>query len=245
MRNGIPRMSRRSPFIFPMTRPTYFQRLLDWLPGVRLLWHYDRGCLPHDLAAGLVVTLVLIPSAIAYADLAGLPPVAGLYAALGGMIAFALFTSSRHVIVGPDAALAIMVGAAVAPLADGDASKAVALSAWLALLAAAILLLAAWLRLGAAADFLSSPVMLGFLNGAAVVIMVSQLGRRPKAAKWVCGISGMDYSVIQRPGRSCCWQNWGTMPRVYFGFSANKSLHPTAAALRFFGVPCLTSGRRG
>ncbi|HYP62252.1 MAG TPA: SulP family inorganic anion transporter, partial [Acidocella sp.] len=139
--------------------------------------HYDRGCWPQDLAAGLVVTLVLIPSAIAYADLAGLPPVAGLYAALGGMIAFALFTSSRHVIVGPDAALAIMVGAAVAPLADGDPSKAVALSAWLALLAAAILLLAAWLRLGAAADFLSSPVMLGFMNGAAVVIMVSQLGK--------------------------------------------------------------------
>ena len=160
-----------------MTRPTHFQRFLDWLPGVRLLWHYDRGCLPHDLAAGLVVTLVLIPSAIAYADLAGLPPVAGLYAALGGMIAFALFTSSRHVIVGPDAALAIMVGAAVGPLADGDPSKAVALSAWLALLAAAILLLAAWLRLGAAADFLSSPVMLGFMNGAAVVIMVSQFGK--------------------------------------------------------------------
>src|SRR6516164_4080782 len=160
-----------------MTRPTHFQRLLDWLPGVRLLLHYERGCLPHDLAAGLVVTLVLIPSAIAYADLAVLPRVAGLYAALGGMIAFALFTSSRHVIVGPDAALAIMVGAAVGPLADGDPSKAVALSAWLALLAAAILLLAALLRLGAAADFLSSPVMLGFMNGAAVVIIASQLGK--------------------------------------------------------------------
>src|SRR6516164_1330800 len=160
-----------------MTRPTHFQRLLDWLPGVRLLVHYDRGCLPHDLAAGLVVTLVLIPSAIAYADLAGLPPVAGLYAALGGMIAFALFTSSRHVIVGPDAALAIMVGAAIGPLSDGDPGKAVALSAWLALLVAGILLVAAWLRLGAAADFLSSPVMLGFMNGAAVVIIGSQLGK--------------------------------------------------------------------
>ena len=132
-----------------MSRRTGFKRLIDWLPGVRLFLHYDRTCLPQDLTAGLVVTLVLIPSAIAYADLAGLPPVAGLYAALGGMIAFALFTSSRHVIVGPDAALAIMVGAAVGPLADGDPSKAVALSAWLALLAAAILLLAAWLRLGA------------------------------------------------------------------------------------------------
>jgi SulP family sulfate permease len=129
------------------------------------------------LTAGVVVTLVLIPSAIAYADLARCPPIAGLYAALGGMVAFALFTSSRHVIVGPDAAIAIMVGAAIGPLSDGDPGKAVALSAWLALLVASILLLAAWLRLGAAADFLSSPVMLGFMNGAAVVIIGSQLGK--------------------------------------------------------------------
>src|SRR5262245_4766024 len=160
-----------------MSRRTGLKGLVDWLPGVRLLLNYDRAWLPHDLTAGLVVTLVLIPSAIAYADLAGLPPVAGLYAALGGMIAFALFTSSRHVIVGPDAAIAIMVGAAVGPLSDGDPSRAIALSAWLALLTAAILLLAALLRLGTAADFLSSPVMLGFMNGAAVVIIASQLGK--------------------------------------------------------------------
>jgi SulP family sulfate permease len=129
------------------------------------------------LTAGVVVTLVLIPSAIAYADLAKCPPIAGLYAALGGMVAFALLTSSRHVIVGPDAAVAIMVGAAIAPLSEGDPGKAVALSAWLALLVAGILLLAAWFRLGAAADFLSSPVMLGFMNGAAVVIIGSQVGK--------------------------------------------------------------------
>jgi SulP family sulfate permease len=139
--------------------------------------HYDRSCLLQDLTAGVVVTLVLVPSAIAYADLAKCPPVAGLYAALGGMVAFALFTSSRHVVVGPDAAIAIMVGAAVGPLSEGDPGKTIALSAWLALLVAIILLLAAWLRLGAAADFLSSPVMLGFMNGAAVVIIVSQLGK--------------------------------------------------------------------
>jgi SulP family sulfate permease len=139
--------------------------------------HYDRACLLQDLTAAVVVTLVLIPSAIAYADLAKCPPIAGLYAALGGMVAFALFTSSRHVIVGPDAAIAIMVGAAIGPLSDGDPGKAIGLSAWLALLVASILLLAAWLRLGAAADFLSSPVMLGFMNGAAVVIIGSQLGK--------------------------------------------------------------------
>jgi SulP family sulfate permease len=143
------------------------------------------------LTAGVVVTLVLIPSAIAYADLAKCPPIAGLYAALGGMVAFALFTSTRHVIVGPDAALAIMVGAAVGPLSAGDPGKAIALSAWLAVLAGLILLLAAWLRLGAAADFLSSPVMLGFMNGAAVVIIVSQLGK-------LCNISLEEDNTLLR-----------------------------------------------
>ena len=160
-----------------MSRHYDFRRLFNWLPGLRLLLQYDRACLPQDLTAGLVVTLVLIPSAIAYADLAKCPPVAGLYAALGGMVTFALLTSSRHVIVGPDAAVAIMVGAAIGPLANGSPDRAIALSATLALMVAVILLLAAWLRLGTAADFLSSPVMLGFMNGAAVVIIASQLGK--------------------------------------------------------------------
>jgi SulP family sulfate permease len=157
--------------------PSAWQRLAGWLPGLRLLLTYDRSCLPADLTAGLVVTLVLIPSAIAYADLANCPPAAGLYAALGGMVLFALFTSSRHVICGPDAAIAILVGAAVGPLAGADPGQAIVISTWLALLAALILLLAAWLKLGGVAEFLSSPVMLGFMNGAAVVIIASQIGK--------------------------------------------------------------------
>jgi SulP family sulfate permease len=150
---------------------------LNWLPGFRLLLTYDRSNLAKDLTSGLVVVLVLIPSAIAYSDLAKCSPIAGLYAALGGMFVFALFTSSRHVIVGPDAAVCILVGAAIGPFSDGDTGKTVALSAWLAFLVAIMLMVAAWLRLGAAADFLSAPVMLGFMNGAAVVILVSQLGK--------------------------------------------------------------------
>src|SRR5262245_54961028 len=106
-----------------MSRQPSARGFLDWVPGLRLLLNYDRGCLPQDLTAGVVITLVLIPSAIAYADLAKCPPVAGLYAALGGMVAFALFTSSRHVIVGPDAAVAIMVGAAIGPLSTADPGR--------------------------------------------------------------------------------------------------------------------------
>jgi SulP family sulfate permease len=161
------------------------------LPGLRLLTTYDPSCWRHDLTAGLVVTLVLIPSAIAYADLAKCPPVAGLYAALGGMVAFALFTSSRHVIAGPDAAVAILVGASVGPLANGDVGQVVVLSTWLTLLVAAILLLAGWLKLGGIAEFLSSPVMLGFMNGAAVVIIISQIGK-------LCAISLHKDNSVQR-----------------------------------------------
>src|SRR5262245_61075592 len=159
-----------------------FERLAAWLPGLRVLIAYDRTCWRHDLTAGLVVTLVLIPSAIAYADLAKSPPIAGLYAALAGMVVFAFLTSSRHVIVGPDAAVAILVGAAVGPLSNGDAGQVVVLSTWLTLLVAVILLLAGWLKLGGISEFLSSPVMLGFMNGAAVVIIISQIGK-------LCGVS--------------------------------------------------------
>lgn len=180
-----------------MTAQSGWQRIVDWLPGLRLLFAYDRSWLRGDLTAGLVVALVVIPSAIAYADLAKCPPVAGLYAALGGMVLFALFTSSRHVIAGPDAAIAILVGAAVGPLSQSDPGQAVVLSTWLALLAALILLLAAWLRLGGVAEFLSSPVMLGFMNGAAVVIIASQIGK-------LCGIGLHEENTLLK------FVEWGT-----------------------------------
>jgi len=167
------------------------QRFGGWLPGLRMVLNYQRSDLRSDLTAGLVVTLVLIPSAIAYADLAKCPPIAGLYAALGGMVAFALFTSSRHVIAGPDAAVAILVGGAIGPLSGGDPSQAIVLSTWLALLTAILLLLGAWLKLGGVAEFLSSPVMLGFMNGAAVVIIISQIGK-------LCGISLQHDNSLER-----------------------------------------------
>ncbi len=160
-----------------MARPNGWDRLTQWIPGVRLFLDYDRRNLSADLLADLVVCLVLIPSAIAYADLAKCPPIAGIYAALGAMVAFALFTTSRHVIAGPDAAIALLVGSSIAAFSNGDPGLALALSTWLALLTGALLYAAAILRLGVAAEFLSAPVMLGFMNGAAVVIVVSQLGK--------------------------------------------------------------------
>lgn len=153
------------------------QRIVAALPGASIIRGYRLADLPADLLSSLIVVLVLIPSAIAHADLARCPPAAGLYAALAGMVVFALFTSSRHVITGPDAAIALMVGAAVSSVAGDSPAQALAASTWLALLTGALLLLAAWGKLGAAADFLANPVMIGFMNGAALVIVLSQSGR--------------------------------------------------------------------
>jgi len=154
----------------------------DWIPGIKLVRTYRLANFSSDFVSGLVVVLVLIPSAIAYADLAHCKPIAGLYASLGSMILFALFTSSGHVIAGPDAAIALMVGSTIATLAAGNESQAMVLSTWLCLLTGFLLLLGAYFKLGAAADFLAHPVMLGFMNGAAVVIIISQLGK-------LCGIA--------------------------------------------------------
>jgi SulP family sulfate permease len=189
-------------------------KLTEWMPGLKLLTQYNRADLPYDLTAGLVVVLVLIPSAIAYADLAKCPPVAGLYAALGGMVVFALFTSSKHVVTGPDAAVALLVGAAVGPLSNGDPGQALALSTWLALLAGLLLWLAAYFRLGAAADFLAHPVMLGFLNGAAVVIIGSQIGK-------LCGIKLVEENTL--------WRLWEWLTRL-------PETHPTTLGL---GLSCI------
>lgn len=138
---------------------------------------FDTVHLGQDAGAALVVALLTLPAAFAYAELAGLPPAAGLLSAIGGMAGYALLASSRHVIVGPDATIALLAGAAIGPLAAGDPAAAVALAAALSLLTALTLLLMAGLRLGVAADFLSSPAMLGFLNGAAILIVASQCGR--------------------------------------------------------------------
>ena len=170
------------------------ERLGKWLPGTALLWRYERAQFRYDALAALVVALVTIPSAFAYADLAKCAPAAGLYAAVAGMVVFALFTSSRHVIVGPDAAIALLVGAAIGPLVAGDAGKAATLAAVLAFLTAGVLLLMARLRLGIAADFLSSPAMLGFMNGAAVVIVGSTETLIPNSALLENSVTNWTYS---------------------------------------------------
>jgi len=110
------------------------QRLEEYVPGMRLIRTYKRDLLKPDLVAAVTVFAILVPSALAYGELAGFEPVVGLYAALVGMIAYALFGSSRHLIIGPEATTAILVATVVAPLAGGDIARYAYLAATLAIL---------------------------------------------------------------------------------------------------------------
>jgi len=146
-------------------------------PGVAMLARYRSQDLPHDLVAGLSVAAVAVPVGVAYAELAGFNPVIGLYSSMVPLAAYALFGSSRQLIVGPDAATCALVAAAVAPLAAGDPGQYLALSMALAFLAGMLCVGASFLKLGALADFLSRPILVGFMNGIALSIALGQIGK--------------------------------------------------------------------
>jgi SulP family sulfate permease len=119
----------------------------------------------------------MIPSVVAYAGLAGLPPINGLYAALAGLVAYAVLASSRQVIAGPDAAVSLLVGIGIAPFLLDHPERAPVLAAMVALLGGLLMLVAATLRAGLVADFLSKPVLVGYLTGAALILVSTQLGK--------------------------------------------------------------------
>ncbi|HYX68366.1 MAG TPA: SulP family inorganic anion transporter, partial [Terriglobales bacterium] len=153
------------------------QRLGRIAPGLPALLSYKRADFPHDLVAGLSVAAVALPVGVAYAQLAGFNPAVGLYASILPLVAYALFGTSRQLIVGPDAATCAIVAAAVAPLAAGNPDLYLSLSLTLALLAGLFCITASFLKLGALADFLSKPILVGFLNGIAISIVLGQLGK--------------------------------------------------------------------
>jgi SulP family sulfate permease len=140
-----------------------------WLSGYRRAW------LRPDVIAGVVVWSVVVPQAAAYAQIAGLPPQAGLMAAPGALIAYALLGTSRSLVVSATTATSAVSAAAVGPLAHGDVARFATLSATLALLTGLVLVLGGMLRLGVISDFVSKPVMTGFLFGLGLTIMIGQV----------------------------------------------------------------------
>ncbi len=151
--------------------------LLAWLPGLWVLRHYRRTWLAHDLSAGLVLSALLVPAGMGYAQASGLPAVTGLYATVGGLVAYALFGPSRILVVGPDSALTALVAAAVVGPAAGDPARATALAALLALFTGVLCVVAGLARAGFVTELLSKPVRVGYLHGIALTVIVSQLPR--------------------------------------------------------------------
>ncbi len=144
-------------------------------PGLETLTRYDRSWLSDDLAAGLSVAAIALPVGIAYAELAGVPTVVGMYSAIFPLLAYALFGSSRQLMVGPDAATCIMVAASLGPLSGGDPERYLAIMVVLTVMTGVLYIIAGCARLGFIANFLSQPILVGFLNGIALLIIVGQL----------------------------------------------------------------------
>jgi hypothetical protein len=164
---------RTSPFR-PAARKPVLHRVVPVsqdLPG------YRGGTLRRDLLAGITVAALALPSAMAYAELAGLSPVAGLYALLLPTVAYTLLGSCRQLIVGPEGSVAALVATALIPLAAGDPQRYATLAALLALLVGGVFLAARVVRLGWIADYFSRAVLIGYIHGVAVVLIVGQLGK--------------------------------------------------------------------
>ncbi|NKE45321.1 sulfate permease [Roseomonas frigidaquae] len=146
-----------------------FLPILEWAP------RYTRAEAVNDLFAAIIVTIMLVPQSLAYAMLAGLPPVVGLYASILPLVAYALFGTSRTLAVGPVAVVSLMTAAAVAPIALAGSAEYVTAAITLAFLSGLVLLAMAVLRLGFLANFLSHPVISGFITASGILIAASQL----------------------------------------------------------------------
>jgi high affinity sulfate transporter 1 len=146
-----------------------------WLPGLITLRHYERSWLRHDVVAGLVMTTMLVPVGIAYAEASGLPGINGLYATIVPLLAYALFGPSRILVLGPDSALAAVIIAVVVPLSAGDPKRAVAVGAMMAIVSGVVCVAAGLARLGFITELLSKPIRYGYMNGIALTVLLSQI----------------------------------------------------------------------
>ncbi|MDI3213640.1 sulfate permease [Arthrobacter sp. AL12] len=157
------------------------QRRGGWLrqlmPGLDVAAAYQKSWFGKDIVAGIVLATLLVPQGMAYAELAGLPPITGLYTTVLCLFAYAVFGPSRILVLGPDSSLGPMIAATVLPLvaSDGDPQKAVVLASMLALMVGVIMVLASVAKLGFIADLISKPTMIGYMNGLAITILVGQL----------------------------------------------------------------------
>lgn len=146
-----------------------------WVPGLQVAANYRREWLARDISAGLVLTAMLVPVGIAYAEASGIPGIYGLYATIVPLLAYALFGPSRILVLGPDSSLVALILAVVLPLSQGDPAKTILLGSAMALVSGLICIGAGLLRLGFITELLSKPIRYGYMNGIAFTVLISQL----------------------------------------------------------------------
>ncbi len=179
------------------SNPREFLRVM--LPIISWLPNYKRAWLRTDIMAGLAVWAMTVPQALAYAGIAGMPPVYGLYAVPLAMIAYAVFGTSRTLCVGPESAIAIISAVTVGALAGGNPNEFIALTSLLALIVGVLFLIFGLLRLGWAANFLSQPVLQGFTQGIALIVIIGQVpklfGTEATVAKLLENMSNLPHLI--------------------------------------------------
>src|ERR1700756_3154746 len=146
-----------------------------WLPRLNTLRRYELPWLRQDLVAGLVMTTMLVPVGIAYAEASGVPGITGLSAPIVPLLAYALFGPSRILVLGPDSALAPVILTVVLPLSAGEPRRAVAVAGMMAIVSGAVCIAAGLARLGFITDLLSKPIRYGYMNGIALTVLLSQV----------------------------------------------------------------------
>ncbi|WP_420859540.1 SulP family inorganic anion transporter [Marivivens marinus] len=212
--------------MIPKTLARYMP-ILDWGRT------YDTGALSNDLIAAVIVTIMLVPQSLAYALLAGLPPEAGIYASIVPIIFYAMFGTSRALAVGPVAVVSLMTAAAVGQVAESGTMGYAAAALTLAFLSGVFLLILGFLRLGFIANFLSHPVIAGFITASGILIATSQVGH-------ILGIKSEGHTLIHR--LESLWHNLGQMNLITaiigiaataFLFWVRKGLKPL---LRSYGL---------
>jgi high affinity sulfate transporter 1 len=149
--------------------------ILHWLPGLATLRDYEIAWLRNDIVAGIVLSTMLVPVGIAYAVASGVPPINGLYATIIPLVAYAIFGPSRILVLGPDSSLAPIILGVVLPLSAGDPGRAVALASAMAAVAGIACIGAGLARFGFLTELLSKPIRYGYMNGIALVVLISQL----------------------------------------------------------------------
>jgi len=148
---------------------------MRWVPALNILRSYEASWLRHDIVAGLVMTTMLVPVGIAYAEASGLPGINGLYATIVPLLAYALFGPSRILVLGPDSALAAVILAVVLPLTAGDPQRAVTPGGMMAIVSGLVCVSAGLARLGFVTELLSKPIRYGYMNGIALMVILSQI----------------------------------------------------------------------